>query len=77
MSEPQPTAKVYSDSDFLDPLDSDGWTSLLIVADRVGCSVPTANRRLQDLADDREVAFKHPPNERRIPQREVRRITDE
>lgn len=62
----------YDDSDFLDLLESENWAPAYAVANRVGCTFQTANRRLIQLAKDGVVEVLDPENdERGIPENET------
>jgi len=62
----------YDDSDFLGLLESDSWEPAFTIANRVGCTFQTANRRLIQLAKDGEVEVLDSENdERGIPDNET------
>jgi len=50
----------YSDDEFLEAFTGDQLTTTHVIADRVGCTPETANRRLKALADEDEVEFIDP-----------------
>lgn len=62
----------YDDNDFLDQLKPEDWQPAYTIANRVGCTWSTANRRLIQLAKAGEVAVLDPENdERGIPENET------
>jgi len=62
----------YDDSDFLDLLESEKWAPAYAVANRLGCTFQTVNRRLIQLAKEGEVQVLDEENdERGIPENET------